>query len=257
MKNHFGIIEIGEICNLPDDGTENAKMAEVKFVHYPDCQQLIIWLTEYGHNYGQVRFIDRNTNKILRENPVTDHLSGSIQLLFDTLDLPPGEYTVEIDHPQGWKHSIALKKLKKGQEIKKPAPAEEIREEGSQKDEPIVYRDGFGNEIPNEDLILRDKLLKEMMRKFQARIEYEGTFRAGTITYIDGDTRIPFYHEMGGGNCMFYIDIPTEQEWEARTKTPLRSRQEILEFVAGTVNREQAPNCRYEIQGNSIVFYYK
>lgn len=222
-------------------------------MHYPDCQQLIIWLPQYGREYGSIRFIDSATNTLFSENKVEDRLNGSIQLLFDTLDLPPGEYAVEIDHPRGWRHRIELKKLEEGQEPEKPAPAEEIEQSSG----PIVYKDGFGNVVPDEDLILREKVQKKINDMFNRKIEYSGTFRAGTITYVEGDTRIEFYHEMGGGNCMFYIDIPSEKDWEAKTKTPLNRREEIVQFVAEIVRRQQAPRTRYEIQETFINYFYK
>ena len=125
------------------------------------------------------------------------------------------------------------------------------------KSEPIVYKDGFGNIIPDEDLILREKLNKDLARKFSRRVEYSGTLRDGQVIYIDTDTRIGFSNEMGGGNCMAFINIPSEEHWEAYTKTPLSMRQEILEFVAATVQVQQASNCKYEIKENEIGFYYK
>lgn len=127
----------------------------------------------------------------------------------------------------------------------------------AKKKKPIIYRDGFGNIIPDEDLILRDKLNKELARKFSRRVEYEGNLRAGSVIYIDADTRIEFSNEMGGGNCMVYIDIPTEKEWEVKTNTPLTRRKDILEYVAAAVQSEQAPNCYFEIKDNEIGFYYK
>ena len=56
---------------------------------------------------------------------------------------------------------------------------------------------------------------------------------------------------------MLYVDIPEEKDWEAKTKTSLSDRKEILEFVAATVQAQQASNCNYEIKDNAIVFYYK
>lgn len=126
-----------------------------------------------------------------------------------------------------------------------------------EKSKPIVYRDGFGNAIPNEDLILREKLNKELERKFSRRVEYEGNLRAGTVIYIDIDTRIEFYNEMGGGNCMVYISVPSEQQWEEQTKTPLDRRKDILEYVAAAVQAQQASNCNFEIKEDTISFYYK
>lgn len=120
-----------------------------------------------------------------------------------------------------------------------------------------AYRDGFGNIIPDEDLIMREKANKELERKFSRRVEYEGNLRAGSVIYIDSESRIEFYNEMGGGNCMVYIDIPAEEQWEEATKTPLSRRSEILEFVAATVQAQQASNCYYEIKTKEINFCYK
>ncbi len=124
-------------------------------------------------------------------------------------------------------------------------------------DKPIVYSDGFGNIIPDEDLILREKLNKELERKFSRRVEYKGNQRAGSVIYTDKDTRIEFGNEMGGGNCMVYLTIPTEEQWEAATKTDLSRRKEILEYVAAAVQAQQASNCYFEIKENEIGFYYK
>ena len=60
---------------------------------------------------------------------------------------------------------------------------------------------------------------------------------------------------MYGGKYHFGIDIPTESQWEAQTKTPLSRRQEIIEFLAETVQREQAASWQYEIRDTDIAYY--
>lgn len=122
---------------------------------------------------------------------------------------------------------------------------------------PIEYKDGFGNIIPNEDLIMREKLNKELERKFSRRIEYEGNLRSGSVIYLDVDTRIEFSNEMGGGNCLAFINIPAASQWEAATKTSLSRRQDILEYVATAVQAQQASNCYFEIKEDTISFFYK
>lgn len=252
MQQYFGKITIDETPEMPA-GVEVRPLAKTMFVHYPDCQQLIIWLPQYGRNYGAMRLIDTGSKQVIDERPVTDRLSGSIQLLWDTLDIPPGEYRVEIDHPEGWKHCIELRKYHERAVLPAEPPAEP---EPPKESGPIVYRDGFGNIIPNTDLELREKAMQDITNKFARRIEYTGTFRAGEVIYVDNKRRIAFWHEMGGGNCMFYIDIPPAAQWEERTGTPLEERAEILEFVASTVRSQQASNCRYEIGEREIGFYY-
>ena len=120
---------------------------------------------------------------------------------------------------------------------------------------PIVYRDGFGNIVPDLDLEMREGVRRKLVSTFGRRLEYEGNFRAGTIIYIDGDTRIRFYHEMCGGEMKFSIDVPVVAHWQDATGTPLSQRDDIIAFVAQRVKQEQASSWRYEITANSIDFY--
>ena len=179
----------------------------------------------------------------------------------DTLTrVSPGLYTIEIEWKNGWMHQIDFKKFKRGQTTASDNKAVAINKEINEKLEaagPIVYRDGFGNILENEDLVLREKVNKDIVRRFSRRIEYTENARSGTVIYIDNEIRLEFSHEMGGGNCMIYIDVPTEEKWEQLTNTPVSLRKEILEFTAATVHAQQASNCYYEIQSNAIIFYYK
>lgn len=260
--DYFGPITIEKIENLctpptgPEEGAPTMKEMQAndaRFVHYPDCQQLILYLPQYGREYGMLRLLDRNSGAILEEWPVADRLNGSVQILWDTLPIPPGAYAIEIEWKSGWRHRIELVKHEEGYVEKKPQP--EAPPASPASSGPIVYRDGFGNIIPNQDLLLREKAYNEMAARFGRRLEYEGNFRGGTIIYVEGELRIKFYHEMGGGKCKFYIDIPTAEQWEAQTGTPLSRREEILTFVAQTVQREQASSWRYEIGEGEIGFY--
>ncbi|MCB0707175.1 MAG: hypothetical protein KDC34_17785 [Saprospiraceae bacterium] len=251
MNQHFGTIELGRIENSGQH-PQDIELITAKFVHYPDSQQLILWLPQNGRQgYGSIRLIDETTHEIITEDLVEDRLNGSIQILINTISVPPGKYLLEIEHPKGGKHVVRFKKLEEGEKtavgIRYPIP-----EPGS---EPILYRDGSGSPLPEEDVILRQKLFQDMEEKFTRHIEYEGNFRSGKIIYKAANTSISFYHEMGGGDCKFYIDIPTPANWETATKTPLSSRAEILEFVAATVQRERASSWRFEIKENGIFYY--
>jgi len=255
MEQYFGVIVIGETGNV-DAQEDIPGIEKTQFVHYPDCQQLSIWLPQSGYDYGAMRLIDVPTQQVINECPTSHRLNGSIKLLWDTLEIAPGDYLIEIDHPDGWKHRIAIKKYPE-QEAPAPEAPAATPPPTENASGYTVYRDGFGNIMPDEDLIIREKAFKTLATRFSRRIEYEGTFRAGEIIYVDNEKRIRFSHEMGGGNCMFYIDIPTEAQWEAQTNTPLAERQEILEYVASTVRSQQASNCRYEIRENEIAYYYE
>lgn len=241
-----GEIDIGPASNC--GAPESVGLLHARFVRYPACQQLQLWLPQPGwQGYGDLRLC--RGEAVLEQDRVDARLNGSVQMLWDTLPWPPGDYRIEIDHQQGWKHVLTLRKLPEGEPLPTVAPAPSEEPPG-----PVVYRDGFGKVIPDEDLLLREQVMQRLKAQFSRRLQYDGNYRAGTITYVEGDLRIGFFHEMGGGDCKFYIDVPTAERWEAATGTPLARREEILEFVAAQVQRDQAPSWRYEIGVDAIVF---
>jgi hypothetical protein len=220
-----------------------------KFVRYSGCQQLIIWLPQSGYEgYGAFRIY--RDSALIDEQDVRTRLNGSVQILTDTFTWPPGAYRIEITHEGGWRHELNLEKLEEGViPPPPPAPPPEPKQET-----PIVYRDGFGKVIPDLDIEMRETLIQKLASKFGRRLEFEGNFRGGTIIYIEGATRIEFYHEMCGGGVHFSIDIPRPDQWESATKTPLSKRNEIVDFVARETQRIQASSWKYVIYENRVDF---
>lgn len=225
-------------------------LLNAKFVRYPGCQQLILWLPQSGYeNYGALRIFGPN-DALIEDQPVRSRLNGSVQILTDTFGWAPGDYRVEISHDDGWRHELRLRKLEEG--VAPPAPPAPPPEPRSE--DPIVYRDGFGKEIPNVDLEMREELNTRLVQRFNRRLEFEGNARAGVVIYIDGDTRIRFSHEMCIGRVNMSIDLPRAAHWEAHTGTPLSARDDIVEFVARETQRTQASTWDYEIHGDRIDF---
>lgn len=249
-----GHIVPGEPVNS-GDGAAGAGLLTVRFVHYPGAQQLIIWLPQSGYQgYGDLRLT--GPGGLVESAPVRDRLNGSVQILWNTLGWPPGSYRLEIDRDDGVQHRLGMTKLEAGAAPPEPA-APEPEPELFQRDEcgEIIYRDGAGNVLPNADLDLREKVLADMARRFNRRLEFEGTFRGGTVHYIDSVRRIAFWHEMAGGGYHMMIDIPAADRWEAATGTPLAERDEIVRFVAEETRRVQAPSWNFEITATDIRFY--
>ena len=212
---------------------------------------LRLTLTKPAHEgYGEL-FVTRDGVDIER-GPVSNRVNGSVQVLFATLGWPPGDYRIAITHKDGWRHSVELRKYAPGEAPPSP-PQEPVVERPAAG--PIVYRDGFGNVIPDVDLEIRGRAQRDIARIFGRRLEYEGSFRAGTIVYVESDTRIRFSHEMSGGDVRFSIETPAAKYWEGFTRTPLSAREEIIAFVAERVRIEKASNWRYEINEESIDFY--
>lgn len=249
---HHGQIAISSITSRSAPPDQVAP--KVRFVHYPDCQQLMLWLPAPGRDYGDLRFETRDGGVVWRAGPVTDWLQGSILLLFNTVELEPGHWRLVIGHREGFEHVIEFDKLPEGLPLPMaPAPVP-VPAAPPESGAPRVYRDGFGNVIPDQAALLRERAIREMIGRFTRRLEYEGNYRSGYVTYVEGDLRIRMLHEMGGGGCRFYVELPGEAQWEKQTGVPLARRDEIVEWVAAALQREQAPSWRYEITANEIIF---
>jgi hypothetical protein len=163
---HDGLLRIGRIGSNRKYHTSGSPefipldTNQIKVVHYPDCQQLLVWLSHPGREYSTIRWLNEN-QKIIEEYLPTDRLNGSIQLCWDTLPYPPGQYRIEIDWKYGCRHVIYVHKFEQHEH-----PEEKINqnslvsshhvEDSTDVHSPPVYRDGYGNEIPNEDLIMRE-----------------------------------------------------------------------------------------------------
>lgn len=220
-----------------------------KFVHYPGSQQLILWLPQDGYSGYETLHVTGPDGTDIERAAVTSRLNGRVQILFDTYAWPPGRYRIAISHQAGWRHDLTLEKQEEGAPPPpEPSPAPEPRAG------PIVYRDGFGNILPDTDLEMRAEAQRKLAARFGRRLEFEGTYRAGTIIYVEGDLRLRFDHEMCGGGVYFSIDIPAAGNWEARTGRPLGERADIIAFLAEETRRRQAPGWNYVIHEDRIDF---
>lgn len=245
---HHGPIALG--AHTSPGAPADLPAPTARFVHYPDCQQLQYWLPAPGREYTRLSLAARDGSAVFADQPVSERLSGSIQLLFDTAPLPPGQWRLEIHHRSGFRHVLDLDKA----EFVEPAPPPPPPAPNQASNAPIQYRDGTGRPLQSQDPELRAAHAAAMARRAGRHLEYSGTFRAGTVTYVEGDLRIAFDHEMGGGSVHCYVDLPRPERWEAATRTPLARRAEIVQFVADTLQREQAPSWRCEIREDAILF---
>ncbi|MFN4023323.1 MAG: hypothetical protein ACK4MQ_00700 [Hyphomonas sp.] len=224
-----------------------------KFVRYPGSQQLILWLPQDGFSGYETLEILGPGEGVAERAAVTDRLNGRVQILIDTYPWPPGSYRIEITHQAGWSHALSLEK-QEARAARPPEPAPEPASAPEPSSGPIVYRDGFGNILPDTDLEMRAAAAERIAARFSRRLEFEGTYRAGTIIYVEGDIRLRFDHEMCGGRVYFSIDIPAPKDWEALTGRPLAERSDIVAFVAEETRRRQASRWNYVIHDDRIDF---
>lgn len=228
---HEGEIHLGEpqACGAP----AGLAPLRARFVRYPGCQQLVLWLPLEGPQpWGRLQVLPDGGGAALLDEPVSRLVGGSVQILLDTWRWPPGAMTLVIDHAQGWQLRLPLHKDEDGRPPVLPQPA------------------ALGD--PGEDLALRAAALQAMAARFSRRLEIDGTARAGTLTYVEGDLRIRFDHEMGAGDAALVVALPPAAEWERRTGVPLARRDEIVAFVAERL--QQQASWPFEITDDAIVF---
>lgn len=260
MQQWFGTIKTGELINIPHPGIfkglEPMKDTDIRFAGYPDCQQLQIWLPYPGNEYERLRLVNLPAEQVQSEWKVSDFLSGSVQLLIDSSQIPPGEYRLEIEKQGHCVHCITLTKYKEGEQV--PDIEKETNTENNTPTEGYIqYRDGWGNLLPDEDLLLRGKVIQEIAARFARKLEYHSEGRAGKIIYSEGTVRLSFYYEFGGGDCVAYIDIPDKTDWEKETGLSLDKREDIIDFIARTALQDQVSNGYYEITEKAISLFRK
>jgi hypothetical protein len=87
MKQYEGIIEISKIENTGTHADQIGTLSG-RFVRYTGCQQLSVWLPEYGgHSYGKLQILDIRNGKVIEDGKVSDKISGSVLMTWDTLKL--------------------------------------------------------------------------------------------------------------------------------------------------------------------------
>lgn len=108
MTTHNGTIEILCIENRGDN-KDRMECLVAKFVHYPDSQQLQVWIPRSDHldkNYGNYCIQNITTGTQMESGKLADRISGGRQMLIDTLSFPEGLYLLEIEHAESGTHCI-------------------------------------------------------------------------------------------------------------------------------------------------------
>ena len=239
--NAEGVAETGEVL-----------AHQVRIVHYPGSQQLIFHMPKYAWDAGEIRFFNALTGEVLERKPVREKLSGSTQIVWGTYPLPPGFYTIEADWPDGWTHRIQFVKRWPGYPVAEVYTHPPGNVTMVQNDHGYRLYDSNGVEMEGE-MQIREKAMLNIKRSFSRRVEYGPSGRGGTLYYVDSETRIEFWWEFGGGDCIAYINIPTAEQWEKHTGTPISERDDIVTFVAETVLRDQVSSGGYFKIGESDI----
>jgi hypothetical protein len=88
---------------------------------------------------------------------------------------------------------------------------------------------------------------------------FENNGPSGYAIYWNENKSTRFYTEVGGGDCIFYMVIPSVEQWQTETGYSLEERDEILKYVAEESLRLQSnsPESYYKIEEKWISFFQK
>jgi hypothetical protein len=257
-QTYFGKIVVEGIVNFDIAEIPNKSLFSdscCKVVFYPDCQQLILWMPEPGHFFDKLTITDETNKTLVYDRNIADILSGSVQIVLDTLPFAPGTYQLRVTRCGQPCFGLFFQKYPEGEEPQ--ITKTHIPEVKSTDKDPMVYRDGMGTILPNEDLLFREQVIEKIKDSFISKIQYFSTGRDGYILYSENGKTARFEMEMGGGDCMFFIFLPDIIHWENNTGFSLADRDRIIDHIARMTQRDQAGGAEYKINERGIFYYSK
>ncbi|MEN9630895.1 MAG: hypothetical protein RJA10_4123 [Pseudomonadota bacterium] len=225
-----------------------------RFVRYPDCQQLQLWLPVpdlQGHRRLQVQ---RDDGLLVEDTTVGQRLGGSVQMLFDTLPWPPGRYRLQIgDEGHAQALSVTFVKRQAGEaDATPPSPAAPPAPPG-----PIRYRDGFGRWLPDEDLDLRGAAWGTLLQRLSRQLHGQLHDRSGPVVYEEAwpqPRRITFAQPAAPRAGRWELPVPTPERWPAETGFAADEREEVLQFVADRLLSRLPPGWGAAVRHGIIDF---
>jgi len=89
------------------------------------------------------------------------------------------------------------------------------------------------------------------------KITYSSNGRSGQVQYRSKEGNFDMYYELGGSDVVAGINVPSPNDWVAKTGIPLERRDEVLHFIGQQVVKDQTTNGRgsFKIEGNFLNIY--
>jgi hypothetical protein len=90
-----------------------------------------------------------------------------------------------------------------------------------------------------------------------AKVSYSSDGRCGHVHYLSKEGSFAMYYEFGGGECIGTIDIPSKEDWVAKTGIPLERREAVLNYIGQRVVKDQISSGKgsFKIEGNWLNIY--
>jgi hypothetical protein len=87
-------------------------------------------------------------------------------------------------------------------------------------------------------------------------LRYETMGRGGTVWFESREAKFDMWWEFAGGDALAIVDIPTPDQWEARTKLPRDRREKVLTFIGEQIVEDQTGGEGSFIIGENVLTIY-
>lgn len=122
-------------------------------------------------------------------------------------------------------------------------------------DVPKVFVENIREVMKRNEKYRGDKP-KRLRLEGNPTLRYEDSGRGGTIWFESRETRFDMWWEFAGGDALVIVDIPTEEQWEARTKLPLEQRESTLTFIGEQIVQDKIFGEGSFIIGHNVLTLY-
>ncbi len=88
------------------------------------------------------------------------------------------------------------------------------------------------------------------------RLRYSSEGRGGTIWFESDETQFDMWWEFAGGDAIVIVDIPTKEQWVARTRLPLERREGTLRFIGEQIVNDRLSGSGSFVIGENVMTFY-
>lgn len=88
-----------------------------------------------------------------------------------------------------------------------------------------------------------------------ARVGTTQDGRSGTVWFECAAAKFDVWWEFAGGNALAIVELPTPEQWTARTGLPAETRGAVTEFMGQQLVAQQAPGGSFKVGDDVLTLY--
>lgn len=88
-----------------------------------------------------------------------------------------------------------------------------------------------------------------------ARVGTTQDGRSGTVWFACEGAKFDVWWEFAGGNALAIVELPTPEQWTARTGLPSETREAVTAFMGQQLVEQQAPGGSFQVGDDVLTLY--